>query len=246
MLAGPTLDGIRTTRVFADGADLDSITELAAQAVVAGFTTNPTLMRSAGLRDYEGFARTVIDKVAGRPVSFEVCTDDPGEVVRQARVISAWGENVFVKVPVTTTAGADLTAVARHLSRDGIKVNVTAVFTVDQAGRALTALEGGAASFVSVFAGRIADAGVDPLPTVAEAVRRADGMGGAGCGPWIIWASPRQVFDLPQADSVGCHVITMTPDLFRKVDLLGKDLEEFSRETVGTFLRDARWSGFTL
>ena len=242
MLDGPMIEGIRTTRVFADGADLDSIIELAAEPAVAGFTTNPTLMRSAGLRDYEGFARAVIDKVAGRPVSFEVCTDDPDDVVRQARVISGWGDNVFVKVPVTTTTGADLTGVAGRLSRDGVKVNVTAVFTVGQAERAISALAGGAPSFVSVFAGRIADAGIDPVPIVAEAVRRAD----ACAGPRIIWASPRQVFDLLQADSVGCHVITMTPDLFRKVDLLGKDLEEFSRETVEMFLRDARCSGFTL
>lgn len=242
MLDGPTLDGIRTTRLFADGADLDAIIELAAEPLVAGFTTNPTLMRRAGLRHYEAFARSVIDKVAGRPVSFEVCSDDPAEVARQARVISGWGENVFVKVPVTTTRGLDLTGVAGSLSRDGIKVNVTAVFTAAQADRAIDALRGGAPSFVSVFAGRIADAGVDPLPIVAGAVRRADAAG----GPRIIWASPRQVYDLLQADSVGCHVITMTPDLFRKVELLGKDLEEFSRETVEMFLRDARCSGFTV
>lgn len=242
MLGGPTLDGIRTTRVFADGADLDSIVGMAAEAAIAGFTTNPTLMRSAGLRDYEGFARAVIDKVAGRPVSFGVCADDPAEIDRQARVITGWGHNVYAKVPVTTTRGDDLTGLAAELSHSGVKVNVTAVFTTEQAGRAVAALDGGAPSFVSVFAGRIADAGVDPVPVVGEAVRLAD----ACDGPRIIWASPRQVFDLLQADSVGCHVITMTPDLFRKVDLLGKDLEEFSRETVGMFLRDARSSGLTI
>ena len=242
VLDGPTLDGIRTTRIFADGADLDSIVELAADPVIAGFTTNPTLMRSAGLRDFEGFARAVIDKVAGRPVSFGVCADDPEEVDRQARVISGWGPNVYVKVPVTTTGGEDLTGVAGRLSRSGVQVNVTAVFTVAQAGRAVAALDGGAPSIVSVFAGRIADAGVDPVPVVGEAVRLAE----ARTGPRILWASPRQVFDLCLADSVGCHAITMTPGLFRKVGLLGRDLEEFSRETVAMFLRDARSSGFTV
>lgn len=242
MLGGPTLDGIRTTRLFADGADLDTIVAMAAEAAVAGFTTNPTLMRRAGLRDYEGFARAVIDKVAGRPVSFGVCADEPAEVARQARVIAGWGPNVYAKVPVTTTGGEDLTAVAAELSHSGVQLNVTAVFTVEQAGRAVAALDGGAPSFVSVFAGRIADAGVDPVPVVREAVRLAD----ACDGPRVIWASPRQVFDLLRADSVGCHVITMTPELLRKVELLGKDLEEFSRETVGMFLRDARSSGLTI
>lgn len=242
MLGGPTLDGIRTTRLFADGADLDTIVAMAAEAAVAGFTTNPTLMRRAGLRDYEGFARAVIDKVAGRPVSFGVCADEPAEVVRQARVIAGWGPNVYAKVPVATTGGEDLTAVAAELSHSGVQLNVTAVFTVEQAGRAVAALDGGAPSFVSVFAGRIADAGVDPVPVVREAVRLAD----ACDGPRVIWASPRQVFDLLRADSVGCHVITMTPELLRKVALLGKDLEEFSRETVGMFLRDARSSGLTI
>lgn len=234
--------GISTTAVFADLADLDAIVDLASDPMITGFTTNPTLMRGAGLTDYEAFARLLLEKITSHPVSLEVCADDPAEIVRQATVISGWGENVYVKVPITTTAGMDLTPVAATLSHSGVKVNVTAIFTPDQVSRAADALDGGAPSYVSVFAGRIADAGVDPTPIVADAVKKVN----ARRGSQIIWASPRQVFNLVQADSVGCHVITMTPDLLKKIALLGKDLEEFSRETVQMFHRDAQASGLSI
>lgn len=233
---------IRTTRVFADLADLDAIVELATDPRISGFTTNPTLMRSAGLTDYEAFARLLLEKVESHPISLEVCADDPAEIERQARLLATWGANVVVKVPITTTKGEDLTPVAATLSRDGIKVNLTAVFTLDQVQRAAEALDGGASSYVSVFAGRIADAGVDPVPVVAEAVRIVDAR--VGCE--VIWASPRQVLNLVQADSVGCHVITMTPDLIKKIESLGKDLESFSLETVAMFHRDAQAAGLNL
>ncbi len=236
------IDRIRTTKIFADGAHLDSIVELAADPLISGFTTNPTLMRAAGLEDYEAFARLLLEKITDHPVSFEVCADDPEEIARQALVISGWGPNVFVKVPITTTRGEDLTRLAGQLSRSGVKVNVTAIFTINQMRLATAALDGGAASYVSVFAGRIADAGVDPIPIVAESVEITN----ACTGPEVIWASPREVLNLVQADSVGCHVITMTPDLLKKVGLLGKDLDQFSRETVEMFLRDAQASGFSI
>jgi transaldolase len=233
---------VRRTRIFADGADVDSMVALLGDPAISGFTTNPTLMRAAGHRDFEAFARDLLGKVTDHPVSLEVCADDPKEIQRQAMIISGWGENVFVKVPVTTTGGKDLTPLAGDLAASGVKVNVTAVFTVEQARAAAIAVNGGAPSYVSVFAGRIADAGVDPVPVIAEAVRIAE----ACAGPEIIWASPREVLNLVQADSVGCHIITMTPDLINKLHLIGKDLLEFSRETVQMFHRDAVASGLTV
>jgi transaldolase len=239
---GSMMDGLKT-RVFADGADLDTIAVLAEDPRVSGFTTNPTLMRSAGLTDYERFARDLLERVADqRPVSLEVCADAPSDVRRQARVLASWAPNIYVKVPITTTKGKLLTSVVRDLASSGIHVNVTAVFTPTQVERCVAALDGGSPSFVSVFAGRIADAGVDPLPIVAESVKLANDCR----GPQVIWASPREVFNLIQADSVGCHVITMTVDLIRKLDGLGRNLEEFSRETVAMFHRDALAAGLAV
>lgn len=233
------LTGLKRTRLFADGADIETIVTLASDPLIAGFTTNPTLMRGVGLSDYESFARSLLEKVPEHPVSLAVCADEPGEIERQARVMSRWGPNVVVKVPVTTSTGEDMTPAAGELSHSGVKVNVTAVFTVEQAQRACRALDGGSPSYVSVFAGRIADAGIDPVPVVAEVVRAADSCS----GPQVIWASPREVLNVLQADSVGCHVITLTPDLLGKLSTLGKDLEQFSRETVLMFYRDAQASG---
>jgi transaldolase len=230
------------TEIFADGADLDEIVALLDDPRVTGFTTNPTLMRAAGLTDYARFAKEVLDKVQTHAVSFEVCADDPLEIQRQARVVAGWGDNIYVKIPVTTTTGEPLLPLARHLGADGVKVNVTAVFTSAQALDAIQALDGCAPSLVSIFAGRIADAGVDPVPIVASAVNAA----ASAKGPRVLWASPREIYNLVQARQVGCHVITMTPDLLRKVDLLGKDLEEFSRETIEMFHRDAKVSGLVL
>jgi transaldolase len=231
-----------STRIFADGADLDGILALAANPRIAGFTTNPTLMRKAGLTDYARFAHTLLERIDRHPISFEVFADEPGEMRRQARLIASWGENVYVKIPVTTTAGEPLAALARELSAEGIKVNVTAVFTPAQVETITAAVSNGAPSCISVFAGRIADAGVDPVPIMARAMEIIAGAPRAE----LIWASPREILNLVQADQVGCHIITITHDLLRKLDCLGRRLEQYSLETVRMFHSDAASAGFTL
>jgi transaldolase len=229
-------------RIFADGADLDGILKLAADSRIAGFTTNPTLMWKAGLTDYEDFAQRLLERITEHPISFEVFADDAGEMYRQAKLIASWGDNVYVKIPVTTTNGESMASLVRELSEDGVKVNVTALFTTAQVELITAAVKDGAPSYISVFAGRIADAGVDPVPIMAQAVKimldapRSE----------LIWASPREVLNVVQADQVGCHIITMTHDLLAKLDSLGKDLEQFSLETVQMFRRDALTAGFTL
>jgi transaldolase len=231
-----------STRIFADGADLEGILGLAADPRIEGFTTNPTLMRKAGLTEYADFAHRLLEHVTKHPISFEVFADDPAEIHRQARLIASWGDNVYVKVPVTTTRGESLAPLVRELSEDGVKVNVTALFTTAQVELITAAVADGAPSYVSVFAGRIADAGIDPLPIMARAV---DVMVAAPRAE-LIWASPREVLNLVQADHVGCHIITMTHDLLRKLDCLGKNLDHFSLETVRMFHGDAVSAGFTL
>jgi transaldolase len=229
-------------KIFADGADLDGILALANDARISGFTTNPTLMWKAGLTDYREFAERLLERITTHPISFEVFADSPEEVRRQARLIASWGDNVYVKVPVTTTTGEAMVPVVRELSESGVKVNVTAVFTTAQVELVTAAVKDGAPSYVSVFAGRIADAGIDPQPLMARAVDilvdapRAE----------LIWASPREILNVVQADQVGCHIITITHDLLAKVDSLGKDLDQFSLETVQMFRRDALAAGFSL
>jgi transaldolase len=231
-----------STRIFADGADLDGILALAADPRITGFTTNPTLMWKAGLTDYADFAQRLLERITGHPISFEVFADDAEEMRRQAKVIAGWGENVYVKIPVTTTAGESMVPLVNELSESGVKVNVTALFTTAQVELVTAAVRDGAPAFLSVFAGRIADAGIDPLPIIARSV---DIMVDAPRAE-LIWASPREVLNVVQADSVGCHIITMTHDLLPKLDLLGKDLEQFSLETVRMFHRDAAAAGFTI
>jgi transaldolase len=229
-------------KIFADGADLDEMLGLADDARISGLTTNPTLMWRAGLTDYRAFAERLLERITKKPISFEVFADSSEEVQRQARLIASWGDNVFVKIPVTTTRGETMAPLVRELSESGVKVNVTAVFTTAQVELVTGAVKDGAASFVSVFAGRIADAGIDPQPIMARAVDilldapRAE----------LIWASPREILNVVQADRVGCHIITMTHDLLAKLDSLGKDLDQFSLETVKMFRRDALAAGFTL
>ena len=235
------LDQLRT-KIFADGADLESIASLVGDPLIKGFTTNPTLMRKAGLDDYTEFARQVLDKVTAHPVSFEVVADDFGEMRRQATTIAGWADNVYVKIPVTDTRGASTAEVVRDLSHDGVKVNVTAIMTLAQVEAAVEALQGGAPAYVSVFAGRIADAGRDPLPTMARSVETV----ATHPGVEVIWASPRELLNLVQADGVGCHIITMTTDLLAKLKLLGKDLEQFSLDTVRMFHQDAVQAGLSL
>lgn len=231
-----------TVKLFADGADLDGILALAADSRIAGFTTNPTLMWRAGLTDYADFAERLLERITTHPISFEVFADDTDEIRRQARRIAAWGENVYVKIPVTTTDGASMAPLVRELSEDGVKVNVTALFTIPQVELCTAAVMDGAPSYLSVFAGRIADAGVDPVPVIAQAVK----VMSAAPKAELIWASPREVLNVVQADQVGCHVITLTRDLLTKLDGLGKDLELFSLETVQMFHRDAATAGFVL
>jgi transaldolase len=229
-------------KIFADGADLASVGEACRDPQISGFTTNPTLIHKAGLSDYESFAKEFLIHVDRKPVSFEVLADDPSEVIRQARIIAGWGENVYVKVPVTNTRGLSMAAEVRSLSEDGIKVNVTAIFTIAQTEVMAEAVRDGAPSNLSIFAGRIADAGVDPIPIMKEAVEILNNI--PSCE--LIWASPREVLNAVQADLVGCHIITMTPDLIGKLDLFGKDLEVFSLDTVKMFHDDARAAGLTV
>lgn len=230
------------TKIFADGADLDGILALAADRRIAGFTTNPTLMWKAGLTDYADFARRLLERVTRQSISFEVFADDPEEMRRQARIITSWGENVYVKIPVTTTSGLSTAPLVRELSEDGVKLNVTALFTTAQVELITAAVKNGAPSYISVFAGRIADAGVDPVPIMARAVAIMI----AAPRSELIWASPREVLNLVQADQVGCHIITMTHDLLKKLDCLGKDLDQYSLETVRMFHGDAAAAGFSL
>jgi transaldolase len=237
----PVIDDL-SVKIFADGADLDGILALAADRRIRGFTTNPTLMWKAGLTDYEEFAKRLLERITEHPISFEVFADDADEMRRQARMISRWGDNVYVKVPVSTTSGESMASLVRELSEDGVKVNVTAVFTTAQVELITAAVSHGAPSYISVFAGRIADAGIDPVPLMARAV---DIMTDAPRSE-LIWASPREVLNIVQADQVGCHVITVTHDLIKKLDCLGKDLEQFSLETVQMFRRDAVAAGFKL
>ena len=230
------------TKIFADGADLDSILKLAQDPLIAGFTTNPTLMWKAGLTDYAEFAHRLLEQITKQPISFEVFADDEDEMRRQARLIATWGPNVYVKIPITTTTGESMAPLVRELSEDGVQVNVTALFTTAQVELITEAVRNGAPSYVSVFAGRIADAGVDPLPIMARSVDILTAAPRAE----LIWASPREVLNVVQADQVGCHIITMTHDLLPKVKSLGKDLEQFSLETVQMFHRDAVAAGFSL
>jgi transaldolase len=231
-----------STQIFADGADLDGILALADDPKIAGFTTNPTLMWKAGLTDYADFAQRLLERITEHPISFEVFADDAEEMRRQARLIASWGKNVYVKIPITTTAGESMAPLVRELAEDGVQVNVTAMFTTAQVELITAAVKDGAPSYLSVFAGRIADAGVDPLPIMARSVEIMREAPQAE----LIWASPREVLNVVQADQVGCHIITVTHDLLKKLESLGKNLDQFSLETVQMFRRDAIAAGFTL
>ena len=229
-------------KIFADGADLDSILTLALDPQIDGFTTNPTLMWRAGLTDYRKFAQRLLEEITRQPISFEVFADDVDEIRRQAQLIAGWGENVYVKIPVSTTAGESMASLVRELSESGVKVNVTALFTTAQVELLTEAVRDGAPSYLSLFAGRIADAGVEPLPLIARTLE----IMAAAPRAELIWASPREILNVVQADNAGCHIITLTNELLSKLTLLGKDLEQFSLETVQMFHRDAVAAGFSL
>jgi transaldolase len=231
-----------TIKVFADGADIAGIRKLADDPLIAGITTNPTLMRRAGIEDYEHFAAELLECVPDRPISFEVFSDDFDEMARQARKISSWASNVYVKVPITNTEGTSSLDLVRRLSHEGVKVNVTALMTGAQVEASAGALRGGAPAFVSMFAGRIADAGIEPEPIMVAALDTLRPLPGIE----LIWASPREILNIVQADRIGCHIITVTHDLLAKLHLLGRDLDEFSLDTVRMFHRDANAAGFSL
>lgn len=232
---------ITAVSVFADGADLNSIRKLAEDPVIRGFTTNPTLMKQAGVTDYLSFARKAIEITGERPISLEVFSDDLDEMIRQGIKLSTLGTSVNVKIPVTNTESVSTHRVIKALVSEGVSVNVTAIFTESQIETALDALTGGPASFVSVFAGRIADSGIDPVPVMARAVEMIRGSSAR-----LIWASPREVLNVVQAAQVGCDVITVTPDLISKLKSIGKPLEQFSLETVQMFARDAAAAGYAI
>jgi len=227
-------------KIFADGADKQGMLEMYAKPYIKGFTTNPTLMRQAGIGDYRAFAKDILAIIRDRPISFEVFSDEFDEMARQAREIATWGENVYVKIPVTNTRREPAYGLVRQLSHSGVNVNVTALMTLTQVASVAEAVQGGAACSISVFAGRIADTGYDPVPLMAAAVELLRQAPNAE----LIWASPRELLNVYQADAIGCHIITVTNDILKKIPLIGKDLTEFSLETVQMFYDDAQKVGF--
>jgi transaldolase len=241
-MAVPTLAKLKV-KLFTDGADKAQIVDMAKQPWIAGFTTNPSLLKKAGVADYEAFARDLVAAVPDRHISFEVFSDDIPDMVAQARVITAWGNNVYVKLPVTTTRGEALYEAVRALSGDGVKINMTAIFTADQVARAVAALDGGAPACVSVFAGRLADLGHDYRPLMQDAVARARKTRNVE----IIWASTREVFNVVEADAMGCHIITAPADVLKKLPALGsKTGAELSLAAVKAFREDALSAGLRL
>jgi transaldolase len=237
----PSCDRLKV-RIFADGAELPGIVDMSKKPFVQGFTTNPTLMRKAGIADYRSFAREVLQVVSDRPISFEVFSDDFAEMEAQALEIASWGANVNVKIPVTNTRREFAGPLLGRLSRAGVALNVTAVMTNEQVERIVGALDGPAPAFVSVFAGRVADTGRDPLPIMTRAVAQVN----ARPNTELIWASPRELLNIFQADEIGCHVITVTHDILKKLDGVGKDLADFSLETVLMFRSDAVKAGYQI
>jgi transaldolase len=228
--------------LFADGAEIAEISAMAADPLIRGFTTNPTLMRRAGVLDYRAFAREALSVVEGKPISFEVLADDFDEMREQALEIASWGENVFVKIPISNCAGQQAIDTMFDLTAEGVRINATALMTVDQVKDVAQALADASAGFVSLFAGRIADTGRDPVPMICEA---ADLLA-THENLQLIWASPREILNIFHAEQAGCDVITVTRDLIEKLHLIGKDLVTFSQETVQMFFRDAQAAGYRL
>jgi transaldolase len=229
-------------KLFADGSDKAQIGRSKTNPLIKGFTTKPALMRSAGVTDYESFAREILEIVRDLPISFEVLADEFSEMERQARKIASWADNVYVKIPVTSTRGESAMGLASRLARSGVKVNVTAVLTLDQVRYAATALGGGAPSVISVFAGRIADTGRDPVPLMTAAVKLLSAYPNVE----LLWASPRELLNIFQANDAGCHIITVSEGVVSKLQNVGKDLLDYSLETVQMFQSDAARSGYKL
>jgi len=229
-------------KIFADGADKQGMLALYQNPFIKGFTTNPTLMHKEGIQDYQLFALDLLNTIKDRPISFEVFSDDFDEMLKQALLISSWGSNVYVKIPVTNTLGEPSYDLIHQLASSGVKQNVTALMTLDQVKEVTQALQHGPSAFISVFAGRIADTGRDPMPLMEKAI---DIM-----RPYtqleLIWASPRELLNIFHADEISCHIITVTNDILKKLALVGKDLTEYSLETVKMFRDDALKAGFSL
>ena len=229
-------------KIFADGADLKVIADLARRPHIKGFTTNPTLMRRAGIADYRAFSLEVLGIIGGRPVSFEVFSDEFAEMEKQALEIASWGSNVYVKIPVTNTRGEFAGDLIQRLARAGVQLNITAILPLEQVKEVVRCLSPAVPSYVSVFAGRMADTGRDPVPHMTEAVRLLQGNPKAE----LIWASPRELLNIFHADAIGCQVITVTNDILAKLPLVGKDLAEYSLDTVKMFRNDALSAGFQI
>jgi transaldolase len=236
------METIKNVKIFADGADFDGIMALYKNPLIKGFTTNPTLMRKAGIDRYEDFARRLVAAIPDRPISFEVFADDFDEMIAQGRTIASWGANVNVKIPVTTTKGAFTGPVIRTLANAGVILNVTAVMTEQQVLRVAECLTPAVPAIVSVFAGRVADTGRDPVPMMRKCLELLKSKPKAE----LLWASPRELLNIFQADEIGCHIITVTHDILRKLPLVGKDLDEYSLETVMMLFDDGRAAGYRL
>jgi transaldolase len=231
-----------SVKIFADGADKAGMLEMYAKPFIKGLTTNPTLMRKAGIADYKAFSLDILEAIPNRPVSLEVFTDDFAEMERQALEIASWGKNVYVKIPVTNTKREASYNLIEKLAAKKVKLNVTAMMTLAQVRDVVAALDPEVPSYVSVFAGRIADTGEDPVPLMATALELLKAAPAAE----LIWASPRELLNIFQADAIGCHIITVTNELLKKLHLVGKDLDDYSLETVKMFFDDARAAGFKL
>jgi len=229
-------------KIFADGADKAGMLELYRNPIIKGFTTNPTLMRKAGVGDYRSFAREIITAIPDRPISFEVLSDEFDEMERQALEIASWGENVYVKIPITNTRGVSSHELINRLVRAGVRLNVTALMTLGQVREVGPCLAEGPSGFVSIFAGRVADSGRDPVPHMAAAIELLRPYPNLE----LLWASPRELLNIFQADAIGCHIITVSHDILKKLSLVGKDLNEYSLDTVKMFYNDAREAGYTL
>ena len=230
------------TKIFADGADLNSIKELNNNPIVKGFTTNPSLMKKAGVENYETFAKQVLEIIDNKPISFEVFSDDINEMYDQALKIASWGKNIYVKIPITNTKNVSVFEITEKLSKENVKLNITALMTNDQVKHIFPALSESSGAYVSVFAGRIADTGIDPLPVMKNVLKLIS----SNKNIELIWASPREVFNVIQASDILCQIITVTPNIIEKLSIIEKDLDEYSLETVKAFYKDALSAGYKI
>ncbi len=229
-------------KIFADGADKSAMLEMYQKPFIKGLTTNPTLMNKAGIRDYRAFCKDILISIKDKPLSFEVFSDDFKEMERQALEIASWGDNVYVKIPITNTKSETCYALVKKLAKEKVKLNITALMTLDQVSHVVESLDASVPSYISIFAGRVADTGRDPLPMMTEALSRMK----SNPLSELIWASPRELLNIFQADDIGCHVITVTNDILKKISLIGYDLDKYSLDTVKMFYNDAVVAGFKL